>query len=146
MEIRFCSKLACHDDFHNGNIFSCPLESLDVLWTGQGFMFDIALNILTSSNGNIFGVTGPLWGEFTGHHAQRPVTQSFDVFFDLHLNKLLSKPWRRWWIETSLRPLWRHCNDFNVCLLMYPRYATLDGSYKRMILRFPLTYERPLQA
>ena len=24
--------------------------------------------------------------------AQRPVTQSFDVFFDLRLNKLLSKP------------------------------------------------------
>ena len=27
-------------------------------------------------------------GEFP---AQRPVTQSFDVFFDLHLNKRLSK-------------------------------------------------------
>ena len=27
-------------------------------------------------------------GEFT---TQRPVTQSFDVFFDLHLNKRLSK-------------------------------------------------------
>ena len=29
--------------------------------------------------------------------AQRPVTQSFDVFFDLRLNKWLSKqPWG-WW-------------------------------------------------
>ena len=30
----------------------------------------------------------PLSGEFP---AQRPVTQSFDVFFELHMNKRLSK-------------------------------------------------------
>ena len=30
----------------------------------------------------------PVAGEF---HAQRPVTRSFDVFFDLRLNKRLSK-------------------------------------------------------
>ena len=30
----------------------------------------------------------PVTGEF---HAQRPVTRSFDVFFDLRLNKQLSK-------------------------------------------------------
>ena len=30
----------------------------------------------------------PVLGEF---HSQRPVTQSFDVFFDLRLNKQLSK-------------------------------------------------------
>ena len=50
--------------------------------------------MMTSSNGNIFRVTGPLCGEFTGpgeFPAQRPVTQSFDVFFDLRLNKRLSK-------------------------------------------------------
>ena len=42
----------------------------------------------------IFRVTGPLCGEFTGHQwipTQRPVTRSFDVSFDLHLNKQLSK-------------------------------------------------------
>ena len=51
-------------------------------------------DMMTSSNGTIFRVTGPLCGEFTGPSefpAQRPVTQSFDVFFDLRLNKLLSK-------------------------------------------------------
>ena len=42
--------------------------------------------------------------------SQRPVTRSFDVFFDLHLNKKLSKQSIRWWFETLLRPLWRHCN------------------------------------
>ena len=43
--------------------------------------------MMTSSNGNIFPVTGPLSpvpGEFP---AQRPVTRSFDIFFDLHFNK-----------------------------------------------------------
>ena len=41
---------------------------------------------------------------------QRPVTRSFDVFFDLHPNKRLSKkPWG-WWFETLLCPLWRHRN------------------------------------
>ena len=42
----------------------------------------------------LFRVTGPLCGEFTGpgeFPAQRPVTRSFDVFFDLRLNKRLSK-------------------------------------------------------
>ena len=46
--------------------------------------------MVTSSNGNIFRVTGPLCGEFTGpgeFPTQRPVTRSFDVFFDLRLNK-----------------------------------------------------------
>ena len=35
--------------------------------------------------------------------AQRPVTWSFDVFFDLRLNKLLSKQSWGWWFETPSR-------------------------------------------
>ena len=42
--------------------------------------------------------------------AQRLVTWSFDVFFDLRLNKRLSKQSLGWWCETLSRPLWRHCN------------------------------------
>ena len=42
--------------------------------------------------------------------AQRPVTRSFDVFFDLRLNKRLSKQSWGWWFETLSSPLWRHCN------------------------------------
>ena len=49
----------------------------------------------------------PVSGEFP---AQRPVTRSFDVFFDLHLIKLLSKHSRGWWFETLSWPLWRHRN------------------------------------
>ena len=66
--------------------------------------------ILTSSKGNIFRVTGHLCGKFTGEFpTQRPVTRSFDVFFDLHL-KRLSKQWWGWWFETPSHPSWRHCN------------------------------------
>ena len=46
----------------------------------------------------------PVTGEFP---LQRPVTQSFDVFFDLRWNKLLSKQSWGWWSETPSRPLWR---------------------------------------
>ena len=49
----------------------------------------------------------PVPGEFP---TQRPETRSFDVFFDLRLNKRLSKQWWGWWFETLSRPLWRHRN------------------------------------
>ena len=49
----------------------------------------------------------PVTGEFP---AQRPVTRSFGVFSDLHLNKRLSKQLCGWWSEMPLRPLWHHCN------------------------------------
>ena len=42
---------------------------------------------------------------------QKLVTRSFDVFFDLQLNKWLCKQSRRWWFETPSRSLWRHCNE-----------------------------------
>ena len=49
----------------------------------------------------------PVTGEFL---AQRPVTRSFDVFFDLSLNKRLSEQSWGWWFGTSSPPLWRHSN------------------------------------
>ena len=42
--------------------------------------------------------------------SQRPVTRSFDVFFDLCLNKRLCKQSWGCWFETPSRPLWRHRN------------------------------------
>ena len=50
----------------------------------------------------------PVNGEFP---SQRPVTRSFHIFFDMRLNKRLSKQSRGWWFETPSCPLWRHCND-----------------------------------
>ena len=49
----------------------------------------------------------PVPGEFP---TQRPVTRSFDVFFDLRLNKPLSKQSWGWWFETLSCSLWRHLN------------------------------------
>ena len=90
---------------------------------------------MTSSNGHIFRATGPLCGEFTGpgeFPTQRPVTRSFDVFFDLRLNKRLSKqPWS-WWFETLSWSLWRHRNVspwsiYPHCgILTYQWYAPID--------------------
>ena len=75
----------------------------------------------------------PLTGEFP---AQSPVTQSFDVFFDLRLNKRLSKQPRGWWFEKPSRPLWRHCNVYftqfvyTQCKVLHVPYAmsSLTGS------------------
>ena len=49
----------------------------------------------------------------------RPRTKASDAelwcfFFDLRLNKRLSKRWRGWWFETPSPPLWCHCNDVPV--------------------------------
>ena len=73
-------------------------------------------NMMTFSNGNILRITGPLCGNspVTGKlPSQRPATRGFDVFFDLHLNKGLSKQSRSRWFETQSRSLWRHCNDYH---------------------------------
>ena len=65
----------------------------------------------------------PVPGEFP---AQRPVTRSSDVFFDLRLNELLRKQSWGWWFETPSRTLWRHFNENCVRVLCY-------------LLRWPLT-------
>ena len=50
----------------------------------------------------------PVTGEFP---SQTPVMWSFDVFFDLHLNKWSSIQSWGWWFETPSRSLWRHFKE-----------------------------------
>ena len=57
---------------------------------------------MTSSSGNIFRVTGPLTNASDAE---------FWIFFDLRLNKRLSKQPIGRWFETPSRSLWRHCNQ-----------------------------------
>ena len=64
-------------------------------------------------------VNSPVTDEFP---AQRPVSRSFDVFFDLCLNKRLSKQSWGWWFETPLCPLWRHSNNWARWSGMRSRY------------------------
>ena len=58
--------------------------------------------------------------------AQRPVTWSFDVFFDLCLNLLWSKQSWGWWFETPSHPLWHHCNH---CSLVLYQEVQLKGQH-----------------
>ena len=64
----------------------------------------------------------PATGEFP---SQRPVTRSFDDFFDLRLNKRLSKQSRPWWFVTPSRQLWRHCNC--ILCMYHDSYSWIIG-------------------
>ena len=78
---------------------AASLAILASLWRHQTETFSALLAICAGNS--------PAIGEFP---AQRPVTRSFDVCFDLRLNKWLSKQSWGWWFETPSLPLWRHCN------------------------------------
>ena len=71
--------------------------------------------MMTSSNGNIFRVTDHLCGEFTGpgdFPTKRPVTRSFDVFFDMRPNK------RFGWVNTGeAGDLRRHRAHYDVIVM-----------------------------
>ena len=86
------------------------------------------INIMTSSNRNIFRVTGPFWGATCGFPSQRPVTQGFGVSFDLHLNKRLRKQWGRQWFETPSRSLWRQCKE-DIDIILWLHTETLILGY-----------------
>ena len=117
---------------HNVQIAWAFSPTMRRRWTGRtdaGTMHFADWIIMTSSNGNVFHITGTLCREFTGHRwtpSQGPVTRSFEVFFDLRLNKRLSFDvplswaWTNGWVNNrnvgDLRryrahPLWRHCSD-----------------------------------
>ena len=68
----------------------------------------------------------PVPGEFP---AQRPVTRSFDVYFDLRPNKGLSKQSRGWWFETLSCSLWRHRNVRRLLIMLRPIYHGLCFVY-----------------
>ena len=70
-------------------------------------------NLMTSSNGIIFRVTGPLCGELP---SRRPVTRSFDVFCDLDLSWMMEFVYQRPFLLT-----W---NNFNLSVdeQLHPLY------------------------
>ena len=71
----------------------------------------------------------PVTGKFP---SQRPVTRSFEVYFDPYLNKRLSKQSRRWWFETPSFSLWHHCNVGHITVRYhgYWRRKTVRSSFK----------------
>ena len=68
-------------------------DSVPPWWRHQMETFS-ALLVICAGN-------SPVPGEFP---TQRPVTRSFDVYFDLRANKRLSKQSWGWWFETPSRP------------------------------------------
>ena len=92
-------------------------------WRHQMEIFSALLAICAGNS--------PVSGEFP---AQRPVTRSFDVFFDLCLNKRLRKPSRGWWFETISCPLWRHCNENRIrCNVISGAAQSLNRTRRRYI-------------
>ena len=80
--------------------------TLSTWWRHQTETFSALLSLCAGNS--------PVTGEFP---IQRPVTRSFDVFFDLRLNKRLSNQSWGWWFETPSHPVWRHCNASNTGIL-----------------------------
>ena len=75
------------------------------------------------------------WPFVRGIHRSRwiphtkSVTRSFDVFFNLRLNKRLSKqPWG-WWFETPSWSLWRQCNAVSRCNLPFCPSQNTDVNF-----------------
>ena len=97
------------------------LKILSFFVTKRARVFGILTSMKTSWNGNSFHITGPLWGESTGHRCipftKGPVMQSFDVFVDVSLNKQLNTQSRGRWINLS----W--CSfDVAVMFILYNQY------------------------
>ena len=67
--------------------------------------------MMSSSNGNIFRVTGHVTGHSLVNSPHKgPWRGALIFFFDLRPNRRLSKQSWGWWFETPLCPLWRHRN------------------------------------
>ena len=81
------------------SVYVC--SSQQIWWRHQMETFS-ALLALCAGNSQVTG-------EFP---SQRPVTWRSDVFFDVHLNKRLSKQLWGWWFETPSHSLWCHCNEW----------------------------------
>ena len=81
------------------NVLFDQLKGKHAWWRHQMETFSALLALCAGNS--------PVPGEFP---TQRPVTRSFDIFFDLRLNEQLSKQSCGWWFETLSRPFWRHCN------------------------------------
>ena len=82
------------------------------------YCFEFPHLMMTSSNGNISLLLVICAGNSTVP-AQRQVTRSFDVFFDLRLNKRFNKQSWGWWFETLSHPLWRHRNAYYASALFW---------------------------
>ena len=96
----YSNEFSCMELFHYYFIFQIWLKCISKsLWRHQMETLSALLGICAGNS--------PVPGELL---PQRPVTRSFDIFFDLRLNIRLSKQSWGWWFETLSRTFWRHRN------------------------------------
>ena len=111
------------DYFKQNSVYLYLVSSLSGIKAQKcGLIYPLISN--NSRVGNIFHVTGPLWGESTGHRwipSQRPVTRSSDVFFDLQLNKRLSK-------NIDAGDLRRHRAHYDVTVMRITKWCHSDAA------------------
>ena len=116
-----------HQNHHNRHPIACPLgqDMGSLLWV-QALIYVLPLSLKSCMEYHVISLwrrqmetfsmllaicagNSPVTSQFL---SQRPVTWSFDVFFDLHQNKWFSKQRWGWSFEMPSCPFWRHCNDF----------------------------------
>ena len=95
-------------DTHKGPVHARPVA--ETWWRHQMETCSTSLALCAGNS--------PVTGEFP---SQRPVMRSFDVFFDLRMNKRLSKQSWGWCFEMPSSSLWLHCNEQSkICFLVMP--------------------------
>ena len=122
--------------FSKATVFSFMCWNKNEMIYSWYALINLHLNIdimMTPSKGNIYALlalcedNSPVTGEFL---SQRPVTRSFDVFFDLRLNKQMNKQSRRRWFETP----WRSCC---VTVVRIAFLRVYDPMFQYMYAGFP---------
>ena len=122
----------------------CRTYIIKIRWSWDRLVFIIGLHIettlwwvdgvdgstmMTSSNGSIFRVTGPLCGEFTGHW-WIPLTKASDAELRCFL---WSAPWINGWVNNhQAGDLRCHRAYYDVIVIQQPRFSPGSSS------RFPL--------
>ena len=131
-------RLCVYIDYLSQNMFTPFVWIVFLCWSWWRHQMETLSALLTICAGN-----SPVPGKSP---TQRPVTRCFDVFFDLRLNKRLSKQSWGWWFETPSRPLLRHRNvlsvtiEFTPCFRLYhPRLLHWHWD-NRMTAPMPMVY------
>ena len=78
----------------------------------------VFLIMMTSSNGNIFRVTGSLYGNSPVNSPHKCQWRGALIFLWTAPEQRLSKQSRRRWFKTPSRSSWRHCSVLNFSELL----------------------------
>ena len=108
-----CQHTCVHHGIYDGltnEIFTFIQLSI-VTWTNShGLLCKSNTAMITSSNGHIVRVTGPLWGKYTGQW-WIPLTEAIDAELWCFLSALEQTVRQTTETPVIWGPLWRHCNS-----------------------------------